>query len=820
VANIGSYGTYGMKNSLLDVAKVYGIEREDMLPITKFLPEKDDEGGGITWDKALELDPNLAEFCEKNPEVYEVSKRLSETEYGRRIKNQGKHAAGLIISSKPLTDFVPLLLDRSGNITSAFTEGLRTQELGPLGLIKFDLLVIDNLMQIAKVCHLIKKRYKIDSICALPGQRDWSDLSYLNDPKVIEAANKADLKCVFQFDSPGIQSLARLGGVQSFDDLAAYTALYRPGPLGGMSDSYIKRKRGDEEYKLEDILKPILGDTHGVMVYQEQVQKILKVLGSVPDHDTEKVRKAISKKKIDIFGKYKEQFLTSGAEKLRRDCKPELPTNAKEVFSKIIPLNEETVADYAFHKKMSDPYPKALGYLAKYYQLREPNKLSKDNLHEQVSKANARFLWDQIEAFASYGFNKSHAVGYTYVSARLLWLKVYYPLEFYAGILGCETDEKKIQEYKTEATIHGVPMERVNVNKSDTMCAIYQEGDEPSPNDKIYLGLANIKGIGKSAQEIVDNAPYSSFEDFLTRFGTNSNAVKALLTLRCFDDDDDLVTLYKYYEDFKRARKDRNDRAKRFENKQLKYNEDLKEILEGHEELATWDVENLAKWEELFDKDEIIEVLCTKPGPKYGTMVEKKFNRWKKLKDLWNRRHRGIERQQEKEKESDENPFSLDQFNVELSEVYVPMEMQEYFEKSELAEEKFLGFKWDHPLLKCSQFTNKTFARIRATMEESTIVTTPVEVLFVDWQLREWKNKKGFNYAIFVEDANGEKQKITVWPDDFDRFKEDEFKQGNLLRLSVRPPTKFGYTLESVPKYKRHELPPKERDYRVVKLGG
>jgi DNA polymerase III alpha subunit len=809
VANIGSYGTYGMRNSLLDVAKVYGIEREEMLPITKFLPDKDDEGGTITWDKALEIDPNLADFCDKNPEIYEVAKRLSESEFGKRIKNQGKHAAGLIISSKPLTDLVPLILDRSGNITSAFTEGLKTQELGPLGLIKFDLLVIENLMQTARICRLIKDRYGIQAICALPGQKDWSDISYLNDPKAIEMANKADLKCIFQFDSPGIQSLARLGGVTSFDDLAAYTALFRPGPLGGMSDAYIKRKRGDEAYELEPILEPILKDTYGVMVYQEQVQKMLKELGSVPDSDTEKVRKAISKKKIDIFGKYKEQFLTSGAQKLKRDCDVEIPKDAKEVLGKIKPLTEEKVADYAFFKKLNDPYPKALGYLAAF------SKKGKDYLHTKVAEANARFIWDQIEAFSDYGFNKAHAYEYTYISARLLWLKAHYPLEFYAGILSCETDEKKIQEYKTEATIHGVPLYRVSINKSQEMCAIYQENEEPSPFDKIYFGLANIKGIGKVAKKIVENAPYDSFEDFLTRFGTDANVIKPLLTLGVFGDDN-LVKLYKYYEDFKSAKKSRNDRVKRFDNKQKKYNEELKELLTGHEKLATWDEDNIIKWEQ-FDNDEVVEEVCRKPGPDFGKVVQKKFNLYKKLKSLWNRRFKGIERHIEKEKECDESPFTLGRYDVELSEVYVPKEMLDYFENRESAEEKFLGFRWDHPLLKSPNFTNKTFAAIRQEMEEVDVISTPIEILVVDWNLREWKNKKGHNYMVFVEDANGEKQKITVWPDDWERFK-NEFKQGALLRMKVNPPTKFGYTLSSVPKYKRHLLPPKDKDFRVVRL--
>jgi len=117
----------------------------------------------------------------------------------------------------------------NGVICSAWTEGLNRQDLGPVGLIKFDLLVISNLMQIALACDLIKKRHGVEKICAAPNQWDFSDLNYLNDPKALAMADKGDLKCIFQFDSEGIRNLVKRGGVSSFDDLAAYSLISAQG---------------------------------------------------------------------------------------------------------------------------------------------------------------------------------------------------------------------------------------------------------------------------------------------------------------------------------------------------------------------------------------------------------------------------------------------------------------------------------------------------------------------------------------------------------------------------------------------------------------
>lgn len=280
ICEIGTYGTAGIKSSILDMARVHGANVYEIQSITSQLEDKDDEGKPLEWEKIFEIATfqicskeeqeeikqeieelgkdegydwiakfaekyklngtgtidtsyvKFAVYCLENPEIADAAKLFQ----GRNT-HSGVHAGGLIVSNQRLDGFVPLEVRKvnkehpNGVICSAWSEGLAHQDLAPVGLIKFDLLVINNLMQIALAVDLVKKRHGITSICAREGDTDWSDTSYLNDTKAIEMANKADLRCIFQFDGEGIRKLVKRGGVTSFEDLVAYSALYRPGPM-------------------------------------------------------------------------------------------------------------------------------------------------------------------------------------------------------------------------------------------------------------------------------------------------------------------------------------------------------------------------------------------------------------------------------------------------------------------------------------------------------------------------------------------------------------------------------------------------------------
>lgn len=802
ICEIGTYGTSGIKSSLLDNARVYSVPHDEIQHITSQMDDKDEEGDPMTWAKIFEIATfaitpkddlealrkrmekntldwpeeykaqrqkvdgktvlqsevvyvKLAEFCQEHPEVADAAKTLL-----NRNRTGGVHAGGLIISSKPIGEFVPLEVrsvnkdNPSGVICSAWTEGLNAQDLQPVGLIKFDLLVINNLMQIALACKLIKERYpemRERGIAALPGSWDWSDISYLNDPKAIDMANQADLKCIFQFDSEGIRKLVKRGGVTGFDDLAAYSALYRPGPLNeGMDARYCKRKQGEEPWTLRPVLEPVLGRTYGVMVFQEQVQEILRVVGLIPDMHTEKVRKAISKKQIKVFGKYKDGFLKNG--------------------QRVLDANIGEVND----------------------------------------------LWNQIEAFAAYGFNKSHAYAYTYISARLLYLKAHYPTEFYTAIMMCEDQAEKFREYKLDAFRHGVDIMPVHINRSKENFSIYE--------DDVYFGFKNIKGIGEEvSKRVVENQPYKNFHDFLDRFGTDSSAIKAFTALGIFEEEHDREHLRRFAEYYKDQARKRRDRQKRFEQSLDKKLEELKEVLltqigeddPDFEVMSDFTDESKEKWKERFS-----EVMVPKEYKSKGEIKTKEVTFLSVLEAMDNRRASSISNFNQKELEDDEEPITIDQFNpavVKLDEKELEVLHDEMNVDGRVtypkAEGLYYGFQWSHVLETSPDFEGEEFT-IDHFLESQQAVGT-IQVLIKAVQKRASKKGTEF-YSIVVEDSNSKEMKLNVWLDDYLMFQE-HWKKGNMVSIRVRPPS-GGFntmTFESVPKHRRKYASPEELESRL-----
>jgi DNA polymerase III alpha subunit len=764
ICEIGTYGTSGIKSSILDMARIHGEPKDELQDITRNIKDKfsDDEGNtqDLEWDDALEIYADFKAWCERNPEVTHAARILE-----GRNRSGGVHAGGLIISNVNIDGFVPLEVrsvkkeNPNGVICSAWTEGLNRQDLGPVGLIKFDLLVISNLLQIALASRMIKERYpemREKGICALPGDWDWSDTAYLDDPKALAMANKADLKCIFQFDSEGIRKMVKRGGVDRFDDLAVYSALYRPGPLNmGMDARYCKRKRAEEPFNIHPIMEPFLKKTYGVLVFQEQIMDLLRVIGLIADAHTEKVRKAISKKKLDQFIKYKEQFIDNG--------------------QVVLNCNSDFVLD----------------------------------------------LWNQIEAFAAYGFNASHAYAYAYISSRLLWLKAHYPLEFYTAILMCEDETEKLKDYKLDAKYHDIKVNPVHINKSRENFSI--NGGE------IYFGFSNIKEVGEGvAKRIVAGQEYESFSDFLDKFGTDATPIKALVALGVFDDKYDRATLRRFSEWYKKQVGARKDRRKRFELAMDKKLDELKAMLlqeikeddPDFERLNDFTEEAQALWETRF-----AGVTRQVPYKYKGEERLRDVTFVKLLIDLAKRRAKSIEEQAQKDVEEDENPISFAGFNpasVKLD----PVEEELLADELEVdgnksypaAERKYYGFQWTHRLETCKDYTGRTIDTFLYEAENDGVACASIEVEIMAVNCRTSKKGTVF-YSVQVEDANGKQMYVNIWSDDYERFKDD-LKVKTLVRMRVRPPSGGFNTLgfESVPRNMRRKLPPKEDDVRLMVL--
>ena len=736
VCNIGNYTTFGIKSYLIDMVRVHGESRDQILALTTNLQTKDDEGKVLTWESAMRTDPLLNKYCEDHPEIAKAAQKLID-----RNRGMGVHAGGLIVSSIPLTDLVPLVKRKDSPQASAWVEGLHGQDLQPVGLVKFDLLVISNLLQIAYCCKLINDRHGIDKICAQPGQSNWSNTEeYRNNPDSLAMADEGDLKCIFQFDSPGIRSLAKAGGVTRFEDLVAYSALYRPGCLTQqMHERYVERKRGREEYKLHPVLAEILDKTYGVIIYQEQVMKILHIVGNIPMRDVETVRKAISKKKVEQFIKYKEVFIRNGKKTL-------------------------------------------------------------DQTEEELES-----LWNLIEAFAEYGFCASHAVAYTHISARLLYLKSHFPHEFYTAILMCESDTDKIKEYRREAIKHDVNLRKIDVNVSKENFSLV--------GDEIYFGLSNVKGIGEPiAKEIVKGQPYKDFEDFVERFGTDASVLKPLLALRCFTEAEPYKLLM-FAEKYKDYVKKNQDRKKRFHNNSKKNKEILLELIENAEnsefiksKVATKELDNI-------DIDELKKVnskTCDEWKKRYSGLLVDGKDAWKQICKMIRKMQSAKERYYSKE----------DMIKPKLSEFVVDESKQdklkEEFEDLVASEKKYYGFTWQSNVEKSPDYKGGlTFDRL----EPDTNDAMPVEIEVISVQKK--KGKKTEYYQLKAEDANCDEGVINVWKDDYANF-QNEIQAGNFLRIRLSPPSKGfkTFTIESVgPRnfYKKTTVN-KEDDYRIVVL--
>jgi DNA polymerase III alpha subunit len=752
ICEIGTYGTSGIKGAILDMARVHNLPKGEIQPITVKMEDKDDEGHELEWDKALEIYPEFRDYCERNQEVAECAHILLD-----RIRSSSVHAGGLIVSDRRIDGFVPLEVrmvnkeNPDGVICSAWTEGLSRQDLQPVGLIKFDLLVVNNLKQIAVACNLVKERHGIDKICALPGQWDFSDLSYLNDPKCIEMANRADLKCIFQFDSEGIRKLVKRGGVSSFDDIAAYSALYRPGCLMmGMDVTYCRRKKGEEPYSIHPLMQKTLGATYGVLIYQEQIMEILRVVGEIPEMHTEKVRKAISKKNIKGFIKYKEVFVENGQKNL----------NANK--------------DYVEN------------------------------------------LWSTIESFAEYGFNKSHSYAYAYISARLLWLKAHYPLEFYTATLMCAKNTEKFKDYKLDAERHGIEICPVHINKSKKNFSINGE--------KIYFGFSNIKNIGATADRIVENQPYADYPDFLDKYGTDATTLKALTSLGVFEEKYDRVTLRKFCEWYKTKVGARKDRKKRFEQTLLKKLEELKKML------LTEIQENDPDFEKMCAFTPEAEALWQSRFAETKRQVAFKYRGENRTKDvpfislleaIVKRREKSISSESDK-KEMDSEPVTMDRFDpesVKLDDEEIKILTDELVlnghKSYPMAESMYYGFQWTHLLETSPDYTGATIDKFLEEAEKGLIVGN-IEIQIISVKKRLSKSNVTF-YSVEVEDSNGKRMTVNVWQDDYNRF-EEELKEGKLLSIQVNPPGGGFNTLtfKSVPRHERKKLPAKEEDSRLI----
>jgi DNA polymerase III alpha subunit len=402
-------------------------------------------------------------------------------------------------------------------------------------------------------------------------------------------------------------------------------------------------------------------------------------------------------------------------------------------------------------------------------------------------------LWDQIASFAEYGFNKSHAVAYTYLSSRMLWLKAHYPLEFFWAVMKCEGKFEKIKDIKIEAKKYGVTVNRVSINQSKIEFDIV--------GSEIFMGYSNIKGIGEEvARGIIAKQPYASFEDFLARYGTETTVLKPLIGLGLFPGD--RATLHEYLEYYKDQVKKKEDRAKRFAKSKEKIIQEMAFLLPD----TVYAPEFLSICELLRDgsKAEFVSLIQSKNIIVDVDQAYKVFKKYKKSVEGY------------AQKVADDHILSYSEFKPlgKLEDKYKEI----YSEIPQVAEEIYYGFAWDHLLEYSPDYQGGlTFA----SLEDSGMLEAEyVECQVVAKPKEKVSKKNTVYYTVDVEDANGEKQTITVWSDDYKKFQEEfEFwegsRKGSCMQLKVSPPGPGfkSYTMYSPSKQTKHRIIPKEKEH-------
>jgi DNA polymerase-3 subunit alpha len=428
VANIVTFNTLGSKQAIRDAGKVMNINENDINMVLRKIPVK----AKMTLHRAYDESPSLKQIVDSSAKLRRFYVMASRIEGLPR--HTGIHAAGIILSGKPLNQYIPT--NQSGNdlLTSQYT----AEYLEERGLIKMDFLGLKNLHTIHDIVTDIQKEHPEFSLNDIP----------LDEPSVYQMFAAADTTGIFQFETESFKPKLRKIHPVCFEDLVAANALNRPGASGNI-DAYIANKQDPDkiQYPSKE-LKEVLKDTYGVLIYQEQVMLALQKAAGFSLGKADILRRAISKKKSDVMANMRREFVD--------------------------------------------------GCIRNHY-----------------TKEAAEQLYDYIEKFSGYGFNKSHSVAYSLIAYQLAYLKVKYPLYFYSALLNSVlSDKEKTAQYVFECRHRGIQIACPDVNAS--MYAYHGE------KDTITLPLSAISGINlETSSALVKerelHGPYQDFFDLVAR---------------------------------------------------------------------------------------------------------------------------------------------------------------------------------------------------------------------------------------------------------------------------------------------------------------
>lgn len=456
VAQIITFGTLAARAAIRDVGRALGMSYQDVDRVAKLVPTD----LHMTIEKALTISSELKALYDTDPKVYELIDTARKVEGMPR--HSSVHAAGVVIAPEPITEFVPVAKPDESVVTQ-FT----MTTLEELGLLKMDFLGLRNLTAISDCEKAVRKKIPDFDISKVPD----------GDPEVYAMLTKGAAQGVFQFESAGMRNVLMGLGPKSIEDLTAVISLYRPGPMDSIP-KYLENSHHPEKvtYKTP-LLKPILDVTYGCIVYQEQVMEIVRKLAGYSYGRADLVRRAMSKKKLDVMAQEREYFVHG---KFNENGELELPGAVRNGV---------------------------------------PEKIANE-------------IFDEMSSFASYAFNKSHAAAYATVAYRTAYLKCHFPGEYMAAQLSSVLDNTdKVTEYISECQKMGLKVLGPDVNKSESGFIWDGEG--------VRFGLLAVKNLGRGIiNDIINerrmNGKYKGFTDFCKRvYGRELNKRTLESLIKC-----------------------------------------------------------------------------------------------------------------------------------------------------------------------------------------------------------------------------------------------------------------------------------------------
>lgn len=450
VGQIITFGTMKARGVIRDVGRVLNIPYNEVDKIAKLVPE----GPKVSLDKAIDEEPALKKL-ERGEESERKLIKISRSLEGLS-RHASTHASGVVISDKPLVNYLPLFKGSNEEIMTQFT----MDQIEKLGLIKFDFLGLKTLTVIKHTLQLIE---------GSTGEKIDIDNIPLDDQKTLRLCQEGNTTGVFQLESDGMKDLLRSLKPEVFEDLVALVALYRPGPMDWIPD-YIDGKHGRKRPKyLHPKLEPILSKTYGVAIYQEQVMQIARNLAGFSMGQADVLRKAMGKKKADLLAEQKIKFV--------KGCE-------------------------------------------------------ENGIHHELAER----IFNFIEPFAGYGFNRSHAACYALIGFQTAYLKAHFPVQFMTALL---TQDMGVQD-KTikniaECREMGIKILPPDINESQADFAVAGDG--------IRFGLAAVKNVGiKAVESIIESreksGPFKDLSDFFKRIEgskVNRRVLEGLIQCGAFD---------------------------------------------------------------------------------------------------------------------------------------------------------------------------------------------------------------------------------------------------------------------------------------------